>query len=82
MGEIQQKADEHRERQEEERPPDPHTCTPVHFQTLIYNFNISNFHSGAHFPNVIFQFMSNCVTIFLNLAYDTSSVARRICKSD
>lgn len=47
-----------------------HTCTPMHFQTLIYNFNISNFHSGAHFQNVIFQFMSNRVTIFLNTAYD------------
>ena len=44
--------------------------TPLHFQTLIYNFNISNFHSSAHFPNVIFQFMSNRVTIFLNTAYD------------
>lgn len=43
---------------------------PPHFQTLIYNFNISNFHSSAHFPNVIFQFMSNRVTIFLNTAYD------------
>lgn len=43
---------------------------PLHFQTLIYNFNISNFHSSAHFPNVIFQFMSNRVTIFLNTAYD------------
>lgn len=48
----------------------PHTGAPLHFQTLIYNFNISNFHSGAHFPNVIFQFMSNSVTIFLNTAYD------------
>lgn len=47
--------------------------TPLHFQTLIYNFNISNFHSGAHFPNVIFQFMSNIVTIFLNTAYDKLS---------
>lgn len=47
-----------------------HPPTPLHFQTLIYNFNISNFHSGAHFPNVIFQFMSNSVTIFLNTAYD------------
>lgn len=44
--------------------------TPLYFQTLIYNFNISNFHSSAHFPNVIFQFMSNRVTIFLNTAYD------------
>ena len=44
--------------------------TPLHLQTLIYNFNISNFHSSAHFPNVIFQFMSNRVTIFLNTAYD------------
>lgn len=52
------------------RHTNPHTCAPLHFQTLIYNFNISNFHSGAHFPNVIFQFMSNSVTIFLNTAYD------------
>lgn len=59
--------------------PPPTACLPAspHFQTLIYNFNISNFHSSAHFPNVIFQFMSNRVTIFLNTAYDKLG-----CKAD
>lgn len=70
MGEIQQNQMSTESDRRRKDPPTPPTCTPLRFQTLIYNFNISNFHSGAHFPNVIFQFMSNCVTIFLNLAYD------------
>lgn len=59
---MERKADSEREKESRQ--------TPLHLQTLIYNFNISNFHSSAHFPNVIFQFMSNRVTIFLNTAYD------------
>lgn len=65
-GELEREMNTERETDRKKGKP-PH---PLHFQTLIYNFNISNFHSSAHFPNVIFQFMSNCVTIFLNTAYD------------
>lgn len=36
----------------------------------MYNFNISNFHHSAHFTNAAFQFTSNRVTVFLNMAYD------------
>lgn len=57
-------------RKRERESAKEHVHTPLHFQTLIYNFNISNFHSSGHFPNVIFQFMSNRLTIFLNTAYD------------